>query len=113
MQHRIFDEKGESAGGPMYYIEKGLGLSWKPLAVFFAFCAVVCSFGSGNMNQANTVSLSASHTAGAPTWLSGVLMASVVGHGHHWRDQANRIGDLPPGPQPCSFSTRPARSSSS
>ena len=78
MQHRVFDEKGEAAGGPMYYIEKGLGRSWKPMAVFFAFAAVICSFGSGNMNQANTVSLSASTTLGAPTWLAGLLMATLV-----------------------------------
>jgi AGCS family alanine or glycine:cation symporter len=78
MQYRVFDENGEAAGGPMYYIEKGIGSAWKPMAVFFAFCAVVCSFGSGNMNQANTVSLSASTTLGAPTWLSGGIMASLV-----------------------------------
>ncbi len=78
MQHRVFDEKGESAGGPMYYIERGMGKNWKPLAVFFAFCAVISSFGSGNMNQANTVSLSATSTLGVPTWISGLVMAAVV-----------------------------------
>ncbi len=78
MQHRVFDEKKEAAGGPMYYIERGLGKSWKPMAVFFAFCGVICSFGSGNMNQANTVSLSAATTLGAPTWLAGGIMAALV-----------------------------------
>ena len=78
MKYRVFDEKGEAAGGPMYYIERGLGKSWKPMAIFFAFCGVVCSFGSGNMNQANTVSLSASETLGAPTWLAGGIMAILV-----------------------------------
>jgi AGCS family alanine or glycine:cation symporter len=79
MAHRVFDEKGEAAGGPMYYIERGLGRSWKPLAVFFAFCAVICSFGSGNMNQANTVSLSAATALQAPSWLVGAIMATLVG----------------------------------
>lgn len=78
MQHRVFDSKGESAGGPMYYIERGLGPAWKPLAVFFAFCAVICSFGSGNMNQANTVSLSANQAFGAPAWATGLVMATLV-----------------------------------
>jgi AGCS family alanine or glycine:cation symporter len=78
MQHRVFDERGEAAGGPMYYIERGLGKSWKPMAVFFAFCGTISSFGSGNMNQANTVSLSATTTMGAPTWLSGLVMATLV-----------------------------------
>jgi AGCS family alanine or glycine:cation symporter len=79
MQYRVFDEKGEAAGGPMYYIERGLGKSWKPLALAFAFLGVSCSFGSGNMNQANTVSLSASVALGAPVWLSGGIMATLVG----------------------------------
>ena len=78
MQYRVFDAKGESAGGPMYYIERGLGPAWKPLAVFFAFCAVICSFGSGNMNQANTVSLSAKHALSAPSWITGAIMATLV-----------------------------------
>ncbi|GJM44698.1 MAG: amino acid transporter [Gemmatimonadota bacterium] len=79
MQHRIFDEKGDAAGGPMYYIEKGLGKHWKPMALFFAACGVISSFGSGNMNQANTVSLSANTTLGAPPWVAGVIMAALVG----------------------------------
>lgn len=79
MQHRVFDANGEAAGGPMYYIERGLGKSWKPMAVFFALCGVICSFGSGNMNQANTVSLSAHTVLGAPTWLAGLVMAALVG----------------------------------
>lgn len=78
MQHRVFDEKGEAAGGPMYYIERGLGKGWKPLAIAFAFLAVCCSFGSGNMNQANTVSLSASVALNAPTWITGAIMAALV-----------------------------------
>jgi len=78
MQYRVFDEKGEAAGGPMYYIERGLGKNWKPMAIFFAFCGVICSFGSGNMNQANTVSLSATTVLGTPTWISGAVMAVVV-----------------------------------
>jgi len=78
MKYRVFDSKGEAAGGPMYYIERGMGGAWKPMAIAFAFLGVVCSFGSGNMNQANTVSLSATTTLGAPTWLTGLIMATLV-----------------------------------
>ena len=28
IKYRVKDENGEMAGGPMYYIEKGLGLKW-------------------------------------------------------------------------------------
>jgi AGCS family alanine or glycine:cation symporter len=78
MRYRVFDDRGEAAGGPMYYIERGLGRNWKPMALAFAFLGMVCSFGSGNMNQANTVSLSATTTMGTPSWLSGAIMATLV-----------------------------------
>ena len=32
---------GEISGGPMYYIEKGMGSKWKFLAIIFAVCAVI------------------------------------------------------------------------
>lgn len=79
LHYRTFDEKGDAAGGPMYYIERGLGKSWKPLAMFFAFCAIISSFGGGNMNQANTVAVSASSDFGAATWIVGIILAIVVG----------------------------------
>ena len=36
VKYRGVDEHGEIAGGPMFYIENGMGRQWKPLAVFFA-----------------------------------------------------------------------------
>ena len=62
----------------MYYIEKGLGRSWKPLAVAFAACAVVASFGGGNMNQANTVAVSANADFGVAAWIAGLIAAAFV-----------------------------------
>ena len=35
-KYRTTDETGAVAGGPMYYIERGLGPKWKPMAVFFS-----------------------------------------------------------------------------
>ena len=69
---------GSAAGGPMYYIEKGLGRNWKPLAVFFAVCAVVSSFGSGNSIQSFTVADQLRSDLGVPTWISGIVLASLV-----------------------------------
>ncbi len=80
MRYRTFDDQGNAAGGPMYYIELGLGKGWKPLAVLFAGLAVVCSFGSGNMNQANTIAEAAFNDLGhVPYWLSGGIAAALVG----------------------------------
>ncbi|MHC4196893.1 MAG: alanine/glycine:cation symporter family protein [Planctomycetota bacterium] len=43
-------------GGPMYYIEKGLGERYRPLAMMFAACAVVAVLGTGNLVQSNAAS---------------------------------------------------------
>ena len=53
--HRKVHQDGSVSGGPMYYIEKGLGPKWRWMALTFASLAIVCSFGTGNMNQANTM----------------------------------------------------------
>jgi len=79
VKYRAFDDRGDSAGGPMYYIERGLGSKWKPLAIFFAFCAVIASFGGGNMNQANTVAVSAMTDFGIKSWMVGLFLVLVVG----------------------------------
>lgn len=56
VHYRKINPDGSSSGGPMYYIEMGLGKSWKPLAVAFATLTIISSFGQGNTIQAFTVS---------------------------------------------------------
>ena len=41
LMYRHVDDKGEVHGGPMYYIERGLGKAWKPMAVFFAVACYI------------------------------------------------------------------------
>lgn len=79
LHYRDVDASGRIAGGPMYYIEKGLGPRWKPLALFFAFCTITASFGIGNMNQSNTVAVSARTDLGAPEYVTGIITALLVG----------------------------------
>jgi alanine or glycine:cation symporter, AGCS family len=79
VHYRSFDEKGEVAGGPMYYIERGLGKRWKPLAILFALSAIICSFATGNMNQANSVRVSAETEFGIAPWIVGLILVVVVG----------------------------------
>ncbi len=69
---------GTASGGPMYYIEKGLGRRWKWLAVLFAVCTVISSFGTGNSVQSFTVADSMRADFGIPNWLTGLVLASVV-----------------------------------
>jgi AGCS family alanine or glycine:cation symporter len=68
---------GSVAGGPMYYIERGLG--WKPVAVFFAFMLMLTSFMTGNAVQANTIATQFRETLGIETWITGLITATLVG----------------------------------
>ncbi len=79
MKYRTILPNGEAAGGPMYYIERGLGPKWKPLAVFFAVCAVISSFGSGNAVQAFTMADQLRSDLMIPTWGTGAITVVIVG----------------------------------
>lgn len=79
VEYRIKNKDGSVSGGPMYYIEKGLGENWKWLAVFFAAMAVICSFLTGNAVQANTVADTMYSTFQIPSWISGIVTATFVG----------------------------------
>jgi AGCS family alanine or glycine:cation symporter len=58
VKYRSVDpETGHALGGPFYYIEKGMGTSWKWLAKMFAFFGVcVGLFGIGTFSQVNGIS---------------------------------------------------------
>jgi AGCS family alanine or glycine:cation symporter len=71
--------KGTVSGGPMYYIEKGLGKRWKPVALFFAFCLAFSSFLAGNGVQANTIADVLQTQFSIPLWVSGLAGALIVG----------------------------------
>ena len=52
-KYRSETADGTMAGGPMYYMEKGLNAKW--LAVIFAVATVLSSFGTGNLPQINSI----------------------------------------------------------
>jgi AGCS family alanine or glycine:cation symporter len=70
--------EGTVSGGPMYYIEKGLGPNWRWMAVFFAGILGVTAFLTGNAIQANTVADTMQTTFGIPVWASGLLTSAIV-----------------------------------
>jgi AGCS family alanine or glycine:cation symporter len=70
--------EGSVSGGPMYYIERGLGPFFKPLAVFFAGALGLTAFLTGNGIQANTVADTLRTSFGVPPWITGLVAASVV-----------------------------------
>ncbi|GAB3062152.1 alanine/glycine:cation symporter family protein [Virgibacillus ainsalahensis] len=78
VKYREKNAKGEMSGGPMYYLEKGLGQKW--LGILFAFFAVFAAiFGIGNMIQANAASGVALDVFNIPLWVTGVVLAILVG----------------------------------
>jgi AGCS family alanine or glycine:cation symporter len=71
VKYRVKDRLGKMQGGPMYYIERGMGANWKWLAVLFAIFGSVAAFGIGNMVQANAVAKSVLAIAGVQETLEG------------------------------------------
>ncbi|WP_419166213.1 alanine/glycine:cation symporter family protein [Candidatus Palauibacter sp.] len=69
---------GTVSGGPMYYIEKGLGPRWKPIAAFFAVMLGLTAFMTGNANQANTVADAMLSEFGIATWITGLVTSTLV-----------------------------------
>ena len=80
VKYRVRGENGKMYGGPMYALERGLGLKW--LAVLFAVFTALASFGIGCTVQANSIALLAHETFGVQTWIIGLvvclLTASVI-----------------------------------
>lgn len=72
VKYRIEDENGEKSGGPMYYLERGLGQKW--LGVLFAIFGAIAAFGIGNMVQSNSISDVVRATFNIPTWITGLVL---------------------------------------
>ncbi|HEX2252103.1 MAG TPA: sodium:alanine symporter family protein [Thermoanaerobaculia bacterium] len=70
--------EGSVSGGPMYYIERGLGKGWKPVAAFFALALMATSFLTGNAVQANTVADTMLDEFAIPVWATGLTTAVIV-----------------------------------
>lgn len=77
VKYRVVNHKGEISGGPMYYLEKGLG--WKWLAILFALFGCLASFGIGNMTQSNTVASSLATNFDVNPWVTGFILMALTG----------------------------------
>ena len=89
VRFRETDERGKQVGGPMYYIQNGLGANWKWLAICFALFAGIAGFGFGigigigigigNMVQANSIANALNANFSIPEWVTGVVLVLLVG----------------------------------
>lgn len=75
--YRIRGEDGIYYGGPMYYIEKGMGKKWKPLAIFFAITIVIGGLGTAAFVQPYAMSSALHNSLNIPPWIT-VCVAAVV-----------------------------------
>lgn len=78
MKYRVKDENGVYKGGPMYYIENGLGKNWKWLAVIFAILGGLASFGIGNIAQSNEIAGAMESLMGINPMITGIILAVIV-----------------------------------
>ena len=77
IKYRVKDENGEMAGGPMYYIEKGLGYKW--LAKLFALLGVGVAFlGIGTFAQVNSIAEGLKSSFNVPLWITAILVTVAV-----------------------------------
>lgn len=77
VKYRIKDRNNEMTGGPMIYIEKGIG--WKKLAIFFAIAGAVTALTTGNMVQSYCVSEALWTSFHFPPVLTGLVLAALTG----------------------------------
>ncbi|HIF74158.1 MAG TPA: sodium:alanine symporter family protein [Porticoccaceae bacterium] len=79
-KYRTETEDGSIAGGPMYYMEKGMNAKW--LAIIFAIATVLSSFGTGNLPQINSIAAGLESTFSLDPLITGsvlsVLLALVI-----------------------------------
>ncbi len=75
-KYRTVDSQGRIAGGPMYYMERKLGMKW--LAIIFAVATLICAFGTGNMPQINNIAQSVESTFDLPPWITGGVLAVLL-----------------------------------
>lgn len=80
VKFRKIDENGQVSGGPMYYIEQGLGVKFKPLAIYFAVSGVlVALLGIGTLPQVNAIVSSSQTSLGIPVAVTaGVVTLAIA-----------------------------------
>jgi len=77
IRFRVVDENGQMAGGPMYYIERGLGNKW--LAKMFAiFGVAVAFFGIGTFPQINAITEGVKITFNIPIIVTALIITAIV-----------------------------------
>lgn len=83
VRYREKHADGRFHGGPMYYIQNGLGKNWKWLAIFFCIGTICSALVTGGALQSNSVTQSALEASASlgidlPRWAVGAVLAFLV-----------------------------------
>lgn len=81
VKYRVINSDGTVSGGPMYYLKAlkpKIGKSATVLATVFAIAAVLCSLGTGNMAQSNSMSEALLDTYQIPKLVSALAITGLV-----------------------------------
>ena len=77
IKYREVDDNGEISGGPMYYIEKGIGNKF--LAKMFAvFGVAVALLGIGTFGQVNSIASAVEIGFNIPIWVTAIIVTILV-----------------------------------
>ncbi|HEX7120269.1 MAG TPA: sodium:alanine symporter family protein [Longimicrobiales bacterium] len=80
VRYREVDPRGNMAGGPMYYLSRGIGGGFgRLLGGLFALFAAIAAFGIGNMVQSNSVADALQSSFGVPPVWTGAVIAVLAG----------------------------------
>jgi len=76
VKYRVKNAHGQMAGGPMYVLERALGLKW--VGMLFAFFTAVAGLGIGNMVQANSIAGLMKENFSISPMISGIVLAVLT-----------------------------------
>lgn len=77
--YREKSKAGEYYGGPMYYIRKGLGAKWTPLATTYTVALLVLVTTDAGFVQTNTLASTLNGIFGIPVWATGIGIVVIGG----------------------------------
>lgn len=78
VHYRSRTDTGHFYGGPMYYIEKGLGAKWRPLAIFYGVMMILGALGTAVWVQPSTMSIALENAFGIPPMATTVVAVIIT-----------------------------------
>ncbi|MDD2823695.1 MAG: alanine/glycine:cation symporter family protein [Bacteroidales bacterium] len=76
VKYRVKTSDGTMLGGPMYALERGLGMKW--LAVLFCVFTIIAALGIGCSVQSNSISTMLKETFNISKYVSGSILTVMV-----------------------------------